>query len=214
MNNMKPNYIIKFLVLLLFAATGQEAFAQWAGPDQEILSNDDNTQTVTLSVVDYDPQACYEWTGPNIQGDSHQPTITANPQNETQTYICTRTGRMGVDQDAVVVYVYAEVEIVAVSPKKDCFEPGDFINETDFEIHTTPSQYSSLVRVSPLIIPTTFLADASFSGQSIELTFYYENPSINYRTEKVIPVHVIDKNANFSLEVDPRFGTLKRKFDQ
>ena len=63
--------------------------AQWAGEDKMILRTENNDQTVTLSVINPDPNACYKWTGPNILTDASRPTITANPQERiSSTAVC------------------------------------------------------------------------------------------------------------------------------
>lgn len=192
---MKPNYIIRLLVLLLFMVTGQKAFSQWAGPDQEILRNDNNTQTVTLSVVDYDPQACYNWSGPNIQGNPPQPTgptVTVNPQNETQTYICTRTSYMGVEQDAVVIKVYNHIKIVKVIPQKTCYIPDDNILIDDFDIKTQPEGFESQVLLTPTKMPLRASGSNLQGRYDVNVEFF-----IPHHDSVTIQVPCINSDASF-----------------
>lgn len=134
------------------------AFAQWAGKDQEIFRSPNNSQTVTLSVTNASPKACYKWTGPNIQGDANQPSVTANPQQPQQSYVCQRISAEGVEEDEVIVKVFDSVQIVSVTPKKKCYAMGDDVVTSDFDIVTEPTGYENQVTVTP-----AFLGGASLS---------------------------------------------------
>ena len=100
-------------------------FAQWGGPDQEILRNPQNSQMVTLSVLDASPNVCYIWSGRNIQGDNKQPSVQANPIDSVSRYHVQRIGPMGVEEDEVVVRLLDSVKIVSVEPIKNCYQNND-----------------------------------------------------------------------------------------
>lgn len=163
--NIHNSTFRKGIMLLLLLCGTLSAAAQWAGPDQEVLRNDDNSQTVTLSVLNPQPNACYVWTGDNIQGDNKLPTITANPQAETCLYRCKCISALGVDEDEVSVKVLDSIQIVSVEPIKECFQDGDDVNTTQFKIVTKPEGHESEVTLTPI------RAYASLGNDKMEVTF-------------------------------------------
>jgi hypothetical protein len=161
--------VITSAFMLLLCMTAK---AQWAGEDKEVLRESDNSQTVTIGAADGSSDKCYEWSGPNIVGDPHQATITVNPQSSEELYTVTRSSSCGVEQDQVKVKVVDSVTIVSVTPLKDCYNSGDNLALSDFEIKTNPDGYESLVQFTPTRV-------TNYAGESDEeqtITF-----SLNYR---------------------------------
>ena len=181
--------VITSAFMLLLCLTAK---AQWAGEDKEVLREEDNSQTVTIGVADGSSDKCYEWSGPNIQGDVHSATITVNPQDQEQTYICTRTSSCGVEQDQVVVRVKDTISLVSVTPLKDCYNSGDALVLTDFEIVTDPAGYESLVQFSPGQVYN--LAGASEEIQTITFGLTYNG----YTSTKTAQVNVFNEDLGVS----------------
>lgn len=194
---MKSYKFFVFLVLMLGAVT---ASAQWAGKDQEVFRNNDNSQTVTLSVTSANPKACYKWTGPNIQGDPNQPSVTAKPQQAQQTYVCQRISAEGVEEDEVIVKVFDSVQIVSVTPKKRCYSAGDGVVTSDFNIVTEPKGYENQVTASPSSVGGIFTGVQNNDGSyNVELTF---SLTVNNHTStKKTNVVVIDPDMGLSPSV-------------
>lgn len=157
--------LIKGIMMLVLLCGSLSAAAQWAGPDQEVLRTENNDQTITLSVLNAQPNACYIWTGENIQGDNKQPTVTANPQSSVCTYVCKCISALGVDEDEVVVTLDDSVAIVSVTPIKECYADGDPIVTSNFTIVTNPAGYENQVTVSPI------RATSTYGQRQQELTF-------------------------------------------
>lgn len=181
--------VITSAFMLLLCLTAK---AQWAGEDKEVLREEDNSQTVTIGVADGSSDKCYEWTGPNIQGDAHSATITVNPQDQEQTYTCTRTSSCGVEQDQVVVRVKDTISLVSVTPLKDCYNTGDMLALSDFEIVTDPAGYESLVQFTPTQVYNT--AGASEEMQTITFGLTYNG----YTSSKTASVNVFNEDLGVS----------------
>ena len=95
-----------------------------------------------------------------------------NPQSSEELYTVTRSSSCGVEQDQVKVKVVDSVTIVSVTPLKDCYNSGDNLALSDFEIKTNPDGYESLVQFTPTRV-------TNYAGESDEeqtITF-----SLNYR---------------------------------
>ena len=201
---MKSYKFFVFLVLMLGTVT---ASAQWAGKDQEVFRNNDNSQTVTLSVTSANPKACYKWTGPNIQGDPNQPSVTAKPQQAQQTYVCQRISAEGVEEDEVIVKVFDSVQIVSVTPKKRCYSAGDGVVTSDFNIVTEPKGYENQVTASPSSVGGIYTGVENNDGSyNVELTF---SLTVNNHTStKKTNVVVIDPDMGLSPSVGIDIGSF------
>lgn len=187
MKTIKSVITSAFLLLLCLTAK-----AQWAGEDKEVLREEDNSQTVTIGVADGSSDKCYEWSGPNIQGDIHSATIVVKPQDPEQTYICTRTSSCGVEQDQVVVKVIDTISIVSVTPLKNCYNSGDQLALTDFEIVTYPEGYQSLVQFTPTQVHNN--AGASEEVQTINFSLTYNE----HTSTKSASVNVFNEDLGLS----------------
>ncbi len=162
--------VITSAFMLLLCLTAK---AQWAGEDKEVLREPDNSQTVTIGTPDGSSDKCYDWSGPNIVSDPHQATITVNPQSSEEFYTVTRTSSCGVEQDQVKVKLIDTITIVSVTPLKNCYNHGDEIPKTDFEIVTSPPGYESLVQYSPHTAYNAFEAFGTGCTQTVTFTLEY-----------------------------------------
>ena len=167
MKTIKSLITLAFLLLLCVTAK-----AQWAGEDKEVLREPDNSQTVVIGAADGSSDKCYEWSGPHIVSDPHQATITVNPQSSEESYVVTRTSSCGVEQDQVKVKVLDSVSIVSVTPLKDCYNSGDNLALSDFEIKTNPDGYQSMVQFTPTRV--TNYAGESDEQQTITFSLTYQ----------------------------------------
>jgi hypothetical protein len=182
--------VITSAFLLLLCLTAQ---AQWAGEDKEVLREEDNSQTVSIGVMDGSSDKCYEWTGPHIESvDTHQPVIIVKPQDAEETYICTRTSSCGVEQDMVKVKVIDTISIVSVTPLKQCYNSGDNLALTDFEIVTYPAGYQSLVHFTPTQVYNN--AGASEEQQTITFNLTYNG----HTSTKTATVNVFNEDLGLS----------------
>lgn len=182
--------VITSAFMLLLCLTAK---AQWAGEDKEVLREEDNSQTVSIGVPDGSSDKCYEWSGPNIESvDTHQPVIVVHPQSPEETYICTRTSSCGVEQDEVVVRMKDTISLVSVTPLKDCYNSGDALALTDFQIVTDPAGYESLVQFSPTQVYN--LAGASEERQTITFGLTYNG----YTSSKTAQVNVFNEDLGVS----------------
>lgn len=193
--------IKQILIIIMGLMPVMTVRAQWAGEDKQILRSKEDDQTVTLSVINPDPDACYKWTGPNIQTDPSSHTITANPQERYQQYRCTRLTAEGVDQDNVLIEVLDSVKIVSVVPTKGCFQVGDELSFSDFEIVTEPPEYKDYVDFTPRSIPDLGgSAGSPFDRMDVE--FFIDMGE--YREKKIITIDYInpDQFITNTLSVD------------
>lgn len=188
---------IKFLTALAFMfLLCLTAKAQWAGEDKEILRELDNSQTVSIGVNDGSSDKCYEWSGPHIiSSDKHQPVIVVRPQDEEETYTCTRTSSCGVEQDQVKVKVIDTISIVSVTPLKNCYNDGDDVHLQDFEIVTYPAGHQSLVVLSPTHVNNNWEWGANID-ETQEITFTLEYN--NHTSTKTATVNVFNDNLAVS----------------
>ena len=195
---------IKFLVSIVFmlVISTVTVFAQWAGPDQTIIRNQSMTQIVTLSVVSADPNACYQWTGPNIAGDANQPTVMATPEDSVQTYICKRYDQMGVAEDDVIVRIKDSVTIVSVKPLQECYELGGAVTTDQFEIVTDPVGYENQVTVQPTTIQDNGLFVGGNGKANVDLTFSLTvNGNTSTKHQNVTAINP-DQEVSVSVEVN------------
>ena len=158
--------------------------AQWAGEDKEVLKAPDNSQTVTIGVADGSSDKCYEWTGPNIRSDAHRATVVVNPQTAEETYVVKRTSACGVEEDQVVVRMKDSIALVSVTPKKDCYNTGDAVSVSEFEIVTDPAGFESLVQLRTTNVYNTAGASEERQTLTFELT-YNEHTSTKTATVNV-----------------------------
>lgn len=167
MKTIKSFITSAFVLLLCLSAQAQAPTAQFAGEDKEVMALPDSSQTVEIGLPGSTTEYCYEWTGDDIKTDPHQPVITVNPKKASNTYRVKRTGACGVEEDEVIVTLKDSVGIVSVTPKRKCYNNGDAISLSDFEIVTEPTGYESMVTLTP----TTADNDAGWGQEDMELTF-------------------------------------------
>ena len=155
MKYIKSLFVSAFMLMacLPLWAQSNEPFA---GEDKKILQRDDNSQQVNIGVPDAEEGHCYEWSGPNIIGDNHQPVITVNPRNPINVYHVVKRTSCGKNEDDVTVYLVDSIGIKSVTAKKSCYNDGDSVRLSDFDIETDPPGYSSLVTVSPQFVSNTW----------------------------------------------------------
>ena len=182
MKTIKSLITLAFVLLLCLTAK-----AQWAGEDKEVLRDPyNNSQVVSIGVQDGSSDACYEWTGPHITSDPHKPVVVVNPQDEEETYTCTRISSCGVEEDQVKVKVLDTISIVSVTPLKNCYNDGDDVHLSDFEIVTSPAGWGFMVEVSPTHLNNNWgLGDVD---ETMELTFtldYNGHQSVKHATVNV-----------------------------
>jgi hypothetical protein len=148
----------------------------------------DNSQRTTVGVADGSSEVCYVWTGSHIVGNANQAVITVNPRDEAERYQVKRISQFGVEEDEVWVFVEDSVEIRSVKAKYNCYNSGDEISTSQFEITTYPEGYENLVTVSPAVAQN----NAGFSGENVELTFTLEKDG--HRSTKKVNVKVINSD--------------------
>lgn len=174
--------------ILLLLAIAWGAQAQFAGPDKHVVREADNSQRTTVGVADGSSEVCYVWTGSHIVGNANQAVITVNPRDEAERYQVKRISQFGVEEDEVWVFVEDSVEIRSVKAKYNCYNSGDEISTSQFEITTYPEGYENLVTVSPAVAQN----NAGFSGENVELTFTLEKDG--HRSTKKVNVKVINSD--------------------
>lgn len=162
----------KLLIVVSCFMCGFTALAQstmeFAGPDKTILKNDNNTQEVDIGLPG-DPNACYEWSSndeSSIVSDRNKSIITVNPTVTTR-YILTKTSDEGIYQDDVWVIVKDKITILNVESKICCYNIGDRVLVSDFDITTSPPGYGYLANVSPMFLNSHW----GGNGGTEELTF-------------------------------------------
>ena len=182
--NKKLNDMKRIIAILLLLALGWGAQAQFAGPDKRIVREPHNRQTTTLGEPDASADACYIWTGPHIVGNANQPVITVNPIDTLEVYQVKRISKNGVEEDQAEVHVEDSVIIKYVIAKYQCYNHGEEISTSQFDITTEPKGYENLVTVSPSVannnagfsiennVPVTFTLSVSlFFGLSSRRPF-------------------------------------------
>lgn len=186
MKTIKSIITSAFMLLLCLSV-----HAQWAGEDKEVLREPDNSQTVTIGVQDGSSNTCYEWSSsPNIQSsDLHQPVIVVNPRLAEETFTVTRISDCGVEQDQVKVKLIDTISIVSVTPLKNCYNTGDQVELSHFEIVTYPAGYASMVQLSPNRVYNNWgLYDSDEETITFELTYN------NHTSRKTATVNVYNEN--------------------
>lgn len=141
----------RIIAILLLLALGWGAQAQFAGPDKRIVREPHNRQTTTLGEPDASADACYIWTGPHIVGNANQAVITVNPIDTLEVYQVKRISKNGVEEDQAEVHVEDSVIIKYVIAKYQCYNHGEEISTSQFDITTEPKGYENLVTVSPSV---------------------------------------------------------------
>lgn len=153
------NRFVKIILAVLvfsFYTLPNSAFAQFAGPDKKIAREPGNKQKTTLGEPDGANDVCYIWTGPHIVGDANQAVITVNPQDTMEIYHVKRISKNGVEEDEAKVRVEDSIRIVSVYAKYQCYNHGDEIETSQFEIKTDPPGYENLVTVTPTVANNNF----------------------------------------------------------
>lgn len=208
---MKPIRTLIVTALALFISLTAQAQAPFnpalVGGEKVILRTPNNDQTVTLSQPET-PNACYEWSGPNIIGDRNKATITANPVSDVSTYYVTRTDLCGVAETEIKVRLTDTLYIVSVTPKV-CYNDGDVISIEDFDIVTYPEGYESMVAFTPTIAENHGFA---FVEKLQSITFYVIHN--NQESSKTVDVTVINDNLTASSSISPDFEDLKNKIEK
>lgn len=137
------------MVLCFQFSALSSARAQFAGEDKKVAREPGNTQKVSIGTPDAANDVCYMWTGPHIDGNANQAVVTVNPHDTLETYMVKRISKNGIEEDEVKVRVEDSIAIVSVKAKYKCYNHGDNISPSQFEIETEPAGYESLVTVSP-----------------------------------------------------------------
>lgn len=200
--------VITSAFMLLLCLTAK---AQWAGEDKEVLRKPDNSQVVSIGVMDGSSDKCYEWTGPHIESiDTHQPVILVNPQSSEETYICTRISSCGVEQDQVKVKVIDTISIVSVTPLKECYNDGEQIKREDFLIVTDPPGNESLVTVTPSVAVNNFQQLIhSYDEDEVTFSLTYND----YTSTKTATVRVYNESLTTTSTESVNFTDFKKKLN-
>lgn len=169
MKPVKSLFVTAFILSACLSLHAQSN-AHFAGEDKKVVHLNDNSQQVEIGLPDSDPTHCYEWSGPNILTDPHQPVITVNPPDPTNVYTVVRHSTCGPETDEVVVSSVDTVSLVSVTPLRECYNDGDSVHLSDFDIVTDPPGYGSLVTVSPQVVYNVLWTDL-LPEKPIELTF-------------------------------------------
>lgn len=200
---------IKSLLLTFMLLLCLTAQAQWAGEDKVVLRELDNSQTVSIGVQGNSSDMCYEWSGPNILGNANSSQVTVNPQDAEQTYVCTRTSSCGVEQDQVIVRVRDNIEIVSVTPLKNCYNTGDDIPISDFEIQTDPPGYESLATHTPNRARNSWEWVGTDDTQEITFSLIHNG----HESHKVVSVNVFNDELAVSHGNSINFKALLKRLE-
>lgn len=119
------------------------------GGTRDVLRLLDDSQKITLSQPEV-PNACYEWSGPRIQTDPSEASITVNPTDPVSVYRVRRISHCGVDESEITVRLVDTISIVNIIPKS-CFNAGDSMRDEDFEVITNPRGYGHLAKHTPTV---------------------------------------------------------------
>lgn len=195
MKTIKSVITSVFILLLCLSAQAQAPTAQFAGEDKEVMALPDSSQTVEIGLPGNTSEYCYEWTGDDIKTDPHQPVVTVNPKKASNTYRVKRTGACGVEEDEVVVTLKDSVGIVSVKPLRKCYNDGETISLSDFEIVTEPAGYESMVTLTP----TEADNDAGAGEEAMDVTFKLEYNG--HTSTKTVSVRVFNENLALSAGV-------------
>ena len=171
--NKKLNNMKRIIAILLLLALGWGAQAQFAGPDKRIVREPHNRQTTTLGEPDASADVCYIWTGPHIVGNANQAVITVNPIDTLEVYQVKRISKNGVEEDQAEVHVEDSVIIKYVIAKYQCYNHGEEISTSQFDITTEPKGYENLVTVSPSVANNNgvFGNGTVWSSDNVPVTF-------------------------------------------
>lgn len=202
MKYIKSLLVSTFVLLACLSLHAQSALG-FAGEDKKTVHLSDNSQQVEIGLPDDDPTHCYEWSGPNILTDPHKPVITVNPQEPMVVYTVTRHSTCAPETDQVVVSMVDTIGIVSVTPLKDCYNDGDPVDISDFEIVTDPPGFGSLATVTPdharnswggIVDPTDF---------TIRLTYG------NYTSSRTVTVDVYNEGLEISIGTSLHLNKVK-----
>ncbi|MBQ3733774.1 MAG: hypothetical protein II859_07425 [Bacteroidales bacterium] len=197
----KMRYIQTIVVSALLLVVWLPSQAQFAGEDKTVLKVPNNSQEVTIGEAPEKDGYCYQWTGPNIVGDSTTAKIKVNPRFPKEDYFVKRISDCdGVEYDKVTVKLVDTISIVSVKPTR-CYNDGDTIKREHFEIVTLPEGYESMVTVSPIIAhhPTTEQNPEWI--QSVNFRLEYNN----HTSHKSAKVSVINDSKPLNISFNPDF---------
>lgn len=209
MKPIRTAIVTVFTLLVGLSLQAQTPFGPaLVGGEKVILRTASNNQTVTLSQPET-PNACYEWSGPNIQGDNNKPTITANPVSDVSVYQVRRISHCGVEEAKITVRLTDTLYIVSVTPK-NCFNDGDLISPSDFDIVTYPEGYEHLVLFTPTVAVHHKVNTLAPPVGKHTLNFYVVHNG--HTSSKDVEITVINENLTYS-GTCPDLRNLKKKWD-
>lgn len=191
MKYIKSLLVSTFVLLACFSLHAQSARG-FAGEDKKVVHLSDNSQQVEIGLPDDDPTHCYEWSGPNILTDPHKPVITVNPREPMVVYHVTLHSTCAPETDEVVVSTVDTIGIVSVTPLKDCYNDGDPVDISDFEVETDPPGYGSLATVTPDRAVNTWGGVVDPTEFTIKLTYG------NYTSSRTVTVDVYNEGLEIS----------------
>lgn len=206
---MKPIRTVISTVFTLFVSLSLQAQTPFNSPlvggQKVILRAPDDSQTVTLSQPET-PNACYEWSGPNIIEGENTPTITAKPVNDVNEYHVRRIDHCGVSEAVIKVILTDTIKLFSVHPKT-CYNDGDVMKKSDFDIVTIPEGYEDLVTMKDTIASHKWLTVVG--EQNVEFVLKH-----NWHTStKTAVVTVVNDNLANSGAVSIPLKDLQKKLE-
>lgn len=141
----------QFIILVVLAGCLPAALRAQCPPPQVKTTPGEH---ITLGTPDPNAgkKVCYKWSSSDcsscMASDVNQPVISVNVPNQAGTYHFTRT-KIGETSETCTITVIAEdtIEIVSITPRKQCYTEGDPITEADFIIVTNPAGLEGSVRL-------------------------------------------------------------------
>lgn len=171
--------VITLAFMLFFCLSMQ---AQSAGTETVVVERKaDGSQLAVIGPPIGSEPASYHWEGPHIYSlNANNPQIVINPQDDGEEYTLTRISACGVEQSVVVVRLIDIVaELESVVPLRDCYNIGEPVSLSDFQIVTNPPGYEDLVTVTPNHAPTF----DGFNSVPVQFNFVLNHEGhISYKT--------------------------------
>jgi len=185
-----------FAVIMLLAFPVFLHSQDYAGPDKRICPGKGTMIGGTGS-----GSFCYKWEPATGLSDTESPNPTANPM-ETTTYTVTVTSEdLSFSTSDVVTVTVDGIERLNITPKKCCWDKGETISESDFNIEKIPADIEGELTFMPTTAPFSSLEFAE-STETIKAKFKCGDAMV----EKDVMIKVIDKdfkasaaNSQFSL---------------
>lgn len=197
-------HIQSIIVSALLLAVWLPAHAQFAGPDKKVLKTENNNQGVSIGMPAKSNKECFEWSGPHIKpGDERKAVITVYPQSTEEIYIVKKTDDCMVEWDQVKVTLVDTVSLVSVRASK-CYNDGDSIKSTDFDIVTDPPGYESMVTVTPIIANHMGTDPEWRQAVNFRLTHH------NHTSHKSTTVSVISEQKPLNVTFTPEFQNFEK----